>query len=117
MEKQERKLIAQTECRRLHSVGVDKEICQEIYRRLMRSTDFRFDYSLRKLRKVQKNCGKGFKIMKTRTAHGTGIDEITIFNGKTIFWVQNEREEQDIKEELSDIMDNDISPAAVNIYD
>ena len=55
MKQKEKKLIAQTECKRLRSLGVKEEICQELYRRLMKSTEFRFSYSLRELEKVERS--------------------------------------------------------------
>ena len=55
MKQKEKKLIAQKECKRLRSLGVKEEICQELYRRLMKSTEFRFNYSLRELEKVERS--------------------------------------------------------------
>lgn len=115
MKQKEKKLIAQKECKRLRSLGVKEEICQELYRRLMKSTEFRFNYSLRELEKVERNMGDGFKIMRTKTANGTGIDEVTVYNNKTIFWIEFEKKEEASKEEI-DLMDIDISPVFQNFF-
>lgn len=115
MKQKEKKLIAQKECKRLRSLGVKEEICQELYRRLMKSTEFRFNYSLRELEKVERNMGGGFKIMRTKTANGTGIDEVTVYNNKTIFWIEFEKKEEASKEEI-DLMDIDISPVFQNFF-
>lgn len=120
MEQQEKKFIAQCECRRLHSLGVGMEICQKLYSELMNSTEFRFELSIKKLKEVKKDMGNGFKIKQTKTASGTGIDMITVHKGTTIFWIQNKNEnekEMKVKDSEIDIMDYDISPATINIYD
>lgn len=115
MKQKEKKLIAQKECKHLRSLVVKEEICQELYRRLMKSTEFRFNYSLRELEKVERNMGDGFKIMQTKTANGTGIDEVTVYNNKTIFWIEFEKKEEASKEEI-DLMDIDISPVFQNFF-